>query len=118
MPTLRVDFRGSPPFARAQVRYTRKLEELVDQLSRVMTLRDVAELMALDWDTVKEIAKRRLRRDYGRINLKGVRYLSIDEIYVGKRRGYYTLVMDIETGGSCGSSQAAARPVYRAFGDV
>ena len=70
MPTLPVGFRGSPPFARAQVRYTRKLEELVDQLSRVMTLRDVAELTALDWDTVKEIAKRRLRRDYGRINLK------------------------------------------------
>jgi len=98
MPTLPVGFRGSPPFARAQVRYTRKLEELVDQLSRVMTLRDVAELTALDWDTVKEIAKRRLRRDYGRINLKGVRYLSIDEIYVGRRRGYYTLVMDIESG--------------------
>ena len=63
MSTLPVDFRGSPPFARAQVRYTRKLEELVDQLSRVMTLRDVAELTALDWDTVKEIAKRRLRAD-------------------------------------------------------
>ena len=63
-----------------------------------MTLLDVAEFTALNWDTVKDIAKRRLRRDYGRIDLKGVRYLSIDEIYVGKRRGYYTLVMDIESG--------------------
>jgi transposase len=80
------------------VRYTRKLEGLVEQLSRLMTLRDVAGLTGLNWDTVKDIVKRRLRRDYGRIDLKGVRYLSIDEIYVGKQRGYYTLVMDLESG--------------------
>ena len=80
------------------MRYTRKLEKFVEQLSRLMTLRDVAELTALNWDTVKDIVKRRLRRDYGRSDWKGVRYLSIDEIYVGKRRGYYTLVMDIESG--------------------
>jgi hypothetical protein len=71
------------------VRYTRKLQELVEQLSRLMTLLDVAELTVLNWDTLKDIVKRRLRRDYGRSDLKGVRYLSIDEIYVGKRRGYY-----------------------------
>jgi transposase len=98
MSALRVDLRGPPPFARAQVRYTHKLEAFVDQLSRIMTLRDVAELTTLGWDTVKEIAKRRLRRDYGRIDLKGVRDLSIDEIYVGKRRGYYTLALDLESG--------------------
>jgi transposase len=91
------DFRASPPFARAQVRYTRKLEKFVDRLSRLMTLRDAAQLAGLGWDTAKEIAKRRLRRDYGRIDLRRVRYLSIDEIYVGKR-GYYTLVLDLESG--------------------
>jgi transposase len=80
------------------VRYTRKLEKFVEQLSRVMTLLDVAELTALNWDTVKDIVKRRLRRDYGGSDFKGVRYLSIDEIYVGRRRGFYTLVMDIESG--------------------
>ena len=98
MSTVRGEFRSAPPFARAQVRYTRKLERLVDQLSRVMTLRDVAFLTSLCWDSVKAIVKRRLRRDYSRIDLKGVRYLSIDEIYVGKQRGYYTLVMDLESG--------------------
>lgn len=80
------------------MRYTRKLERFVEQLSRLMTLLDVAELTALNWDTVKDIVKRRLRRDYGRSDWKGVRYLSIDEIYVGRRRGFYTLVMDLESG--------------------
>ncbi len=91
-------FAGAPSLSRNDLRYTRKLEALVDQLSRLMTLRDVAELTTLGWDTVKEIAKRRLRRDYGRIDLKGVRDLCINEIYVGKRRGYYTLVLNLESG--------------------
>jgi transposase len=98
VPPVSWHIRDSPPFARPYVRYTRKLERMVDQLSRLMTLQDVAELTALSWDTVKEIVKRRLRRDYGRVACKGVRYLSIDEIYVGKRRGFYTLAMDIESG--------------------
>ena len=97
------------------MRYTRQLEKLVEQLSRVMTLLDVAEFTALNWDTVKDIVKRRLRRDYGRIDLKGVRYLSIDEIYVGKRRGYYTLVMDIESGRILWVSQGRGKAGLRGF---
>lgn len=113
---VRGDLRGSPPFARAQVRYTLKLEKFVDRLSRLMTLRDAAELAGVGWDTAKEIAKRRLRRDYGRIDLRGVRYLSIDEIYVGKR-GYYTLVLDLESGRilwvSAGRGKASLRGFWR-----
>ena len=63
-----------------------------------MTLSDVADLAGLNWDAAKRIVKRRLRRDYGRIELHGVKHLSIDEIYVGKRRGYYTLVLDLDSG--------------------
>jgi transposase len=115
VPRLRLDLRSPPPFARAQVRYTRKLEKLVEQLSRFMTLLDVAELTALNWDTVKDIVKRRLRRDYGRIDLRGVRYLSIDEIYVGKRRGYYTLIMDLESGRILWVSQGRGKAGLRGF---
>lgn len=80
-----------------------------------MTLRDVAELTALNWDTVKDIVKRRLRRDYGRIDWNGVRYLSIDEIYVGKQRGYYTLVMDLESGRILWVSQGRGKAGLRGF---
>ena len=97
------------------MRYTRKLQELVEQLSRLMTLRDVAELTALNWDTVKDIVKRRLRRDYARIDWNGVRYLSIDEIYVGKQRGYYTLVMDLESGRILWVSQGRGKAGLRGF---
>jgi transposase len=98
MPARGSDFRDRPPFARPEVHYTRKLEEFVARWSRVMTLGDVADLAGLGWDAAKRIVKRRLRRDYGRIDLHWVKHLSINEIYVGKRRGYYTLVLDLDSG--------------------
>ena len=97
------------------MRYTHKLQKLAEQLSRLMTLLDVADLTALNWDTVKDIVKRRLRRDYGRVDLKGVRYLSIDEIYVGKRRGFYTLVMDIQSGRILWVSQGRGKAGLKGF---
>lgn len=67
-------------------------------LSRVMTLSDVAELTLLSWDTVKTIVKAHLAKDYGKPFLKGVRYLGIDEIHLGKKSRYYTIVIDLEDG--------------------
>jgi transposase len=70
----------------------------VYELSRVMTLADVADLSFLSWDTVKGIVQKHLQQDYGRPRLKALKYLAVDEIYVGKRRQYYTLVLDLESG--------------------
>jgi transposase len=63
-----------------------------------MTLSDVAELNLLSWDTVKNIVKTHLVKDYGKPFLKGVRYLGIDEIHVGKKGRFYTIVIDLEDG--------------------
>lgn len=80
MPRRPVDLRGAPPFARAQVRYTRQREKFVDPLRRILTRSDAAALSARAGDTVKEIVKRRRRRDDGPMDLKGLRSLAIDEI--------------------------------------
>lgn len=63
-----------------------------------MTLSDVAELTLLSWDTVKSIVKSALAKDYGKPTLKGVRYLGIDEIHLGKTQRFYTIVIDLEDG--------------------
>jgi transposase len=63
-----------------------------------MTLSDVAELTLLSWDTVKTIVKTHLAKDYGKPFLKGVRYLGIDEIHLGKKGRFYTIVIDLEDG--------------------
>ena len=63
-----------------------------------MTLADVSDLTWLSWDTVKGIVQKHLQADYGRPRLQGLKYLAVDEIYVGKRKQFYTLVLDLETG--------------------
>ena len=63
-----------------------------------MTLADVSALAGLSWDTVKDIVKKQLQHDYGRPRLKALKYLAVDEIYVGRRKKFYTLVLDLESG--------------------
>lgn len=90
--------RGRPPFAPAYVRYTHRLQAFVEALAGQMTLSDLAAITGLGWDTVKDIVKARLEKDYGRPRLKQIKRLSLDEIYVGRRKKFYTLVIDADTG--------------------
>jgi len=85
-------------FADPKKHYTRSLERFVIDLCRVTSIRNVAELTGLGWDTVKEIHKRHLRRKYKSFDLRKVRHIAIDEVYLGKKRKYITIVLDLRTG--------------------
>jgi len=63
-----------------------------------MTVTDLAAVTGLGWDTVKNIIKARLEKDYGHPRLKELQRLSIDEIYLGRRKKFYTLVIDLDSG--------------------
>jgi transposase len=71
---------------------------LVEGLRGMMTVSDLAAFTRLGWDTVKNIIKARLEKDFGHPCLKGLQHLSIDEIYVGRKRRFYTLVIDLDSG--------------------
>jgi transposase len=64
----------------------------------MMTVTDLAAVSGLGWDTVKNIIKARLEKDYGHPRLKGLERLSIDEIYFGRRKKFYTLVINLDSG--------------------
>jgi transposase len=85
-------------FADPKKHYTRSLERFVIDLCRMMTLSDVAALTGLSWDTVKDIDKSFLKNTYQSVSLKEVRYIAIDEVYLGRKRKFITIVMDLETG--------------------
>jgi len=85
-------------FADPKKHYTRSLERFVVDLCRMATIQDVAALTGLSWDTVKEIHKKYLRRKTKSFNLKKVRHIAIDEVYLGKKRKFMTLVLDLRTG--------------------
>jgi len=63
-----------------------------------MTLADVAAVTGLSWDTVKEIVRPYLAKELAQLRYGTLHYLAIDEIYVGRQKKFYTLVIDLETG--------------------
>src|SRR3954453_584683 len=85
-------------FADPRRTYTKAFERYALELSRSMTLRDVARHLGVGWDLIKEIVKRDLSRRFARPKLKHLRRIAIDEIAVAKGHRYLTVVMDLESG--------------------
>jgi transposase len=112
---LRQTLRGLPPFAPAYAHYTRRLEAFVNDLRGLITVSDLAAITGLSWDTVKYIVKNALERGYGHPRLKDLRYLSIDEIYLGKEKKFYTLVIDLESGRIVWVAQGKGTEALRKF---
>lgn len=85
-------------FADGQRSYTKAFERYVLELSKRMTIRDVACHLEVGWDVVKDIQKRYLGRKYKRIKLKHLRQIAIDEISIGRGHQYLTVVLDLVSG--------------------
>jgi transposase len=85
-------------FADPRRTYTKAFERYALELSRCMTILDVARHLGVSWDIVKDIQKRDLSRRYAKPKLKGLRRIAIDEIAVGKGHRYLTVVLDLESG--------------------
>jgi transposase len=85
-------------YADEQKRYTRQLGRYANELCEIMTIKDVANLLGLNWDTVKDIRKEYLTKKYSKIDLKSLKLIAIDEIAIKKGHKYITIVMDLETG--------------------
>jgi transposase len=85
-------------FADERRSYTKQWAKFALQLTRSMTIKDVADLLGISWDVVKEIKKDDLRRRFANPSLKDVRRIAIDEICIGKGHRYVTLVMNLDTG--------------------
>ena len=86
------------PFADPRRSYTSSFERYALELSRRMTIRDVARHLGVGWDVIKDIQKRDLSRRYAKPKLKHLRHLAIDEIAIAKGHRYLTVVMDLDSG--------------------
>jgi transposase len=104
-------------FAHVRRRYTKRLEKYVLRLLRTATIKDVAAIVGLSWDVVKDIQKRWLTRHYRLPRLKGVRHIAIDEISIGKGHRYLTVVLDLCSGKVLfvgdGKGAEALKPFWR-----
>ena len=85
-------------FAEGRLSYTRSFERYALELSRSMTIKDVADHLGVSWDVIKEIQKRHLKRRFDKPKLKHLKQIAIDEISTGKGHRYMTIVMDLQSG--------------------
>jgi transposase len=86
------------PFADPRRSYTKAFERYALELSRCMTISDVAHHLNVGWDMIKDFQKRDLSRRYAKPKLKHLRYIAVDEIAVAKGHHYLTIVMDLVSG--------------------
>jgi len=86
------------PFADSRRTYTKSFARYALELSRHMTIQDVAEHLGVGWDLIKDIQKTDLQRRFKKIPLKKLRQLAIDEISIGKQSRYLTVVLDLKSG--------------------
>ena len=85
-------------FADPKRTYTRAFERYALELSKMMTIQDIARHLKISWDIVKDIQKRNLMRRYSKPKLKHLRLLAVDEISVAKGHRYLTVVLDLKSG--------------------
>jgi transposase len=86
------------PFADPRRSYTSAFERYALELSRRMTIRDVAKHLGVGWDMIKDIQKRDLSRRHAKPKLKHLRHIAIDEIAIAKGHRYLTIVLDLDSG--------------------
>ena len=85
-------------FAGERRRYPKAFERYDLELSRRMTIQDVARHLPVGWDVVKDIRKRSLSRRFRNVELKHLRQIAIDEISIGRGHRYLTAVLDLLSG--------------------
>ena len=85
-------------FANERRTYTRAFERYAVELSKRMTIQDVAEHLGVSWDVIKDIQKRYLTRRFGKPKLRRLAIMAVDEISIGHGHKYLTVVLNLETG--------------------
>ena len=104
-------------FADERRSYTKAFERYALELSLMTTIQAAAVHLKVSGDVVKDIQKRYYQREFGKPDLRGLRWLAIDEICIGSGHRYLTVVMDLESGAVVfvgeGKSANALLPFWR-----
>jgi len=79
-------------------RCTKRFEEYVFRLCKIMTVFDVSQLLGLSWHTVKNIDKKHINRLTVGLAQANPTRIGVDEIAYTKGHNYLTIVRDIDIG--------------------
>jgi transposase len=77
-------------------RYTKRFAYAAGRRCRTATIKDVAEELDLDWETVKTLDKQYMAEQLRQAGEPAPQVIGIDEISVGPRHAYRIVVSDLE----------------------
>jgi transposase len=75
--------------------YTTRFAHYVGRRCRTATIKDLAEELHLDWDTVKTLEKQYMRAQLAKAGTPGPQVIGIDEISIRKGHTYRIVVSDL-----------------------
>lgn len=79
-------------------RVSKRLALYIHELCKVLTVKEVADHLGLNWKTVKKVDKLFLEEKFGETDYEGLRILAVDEIAIRKGHHYLTVVLDYLSG--------------------
>jgi transposase len=85
----RLEFLADNPF------YTKRFAHYVGRRCRQATIKDIAQELNLDWDTVKTLEKQYMQAQLARAGTPGPKAIGIDEISIRKGHTYRIVVSDL-----------------------
>ena len=85
----RLDFLADNPF------YTQRFAHYVGKRCRSATIKEIAEELHLDWDTVQALEKQYLMAQVAKAGTPGPQVIGIDEIAIRKGHTYRIVVSDL-----------------------
>jgi len=71
-------------FAHRRRTHTKAFETYALELCRHMTIQDVARHLGVNWNVIKDIQKRYLKKSFSHPKLRNPRLIAIDEITIGE----------------------------------
>ena len=84
-----LEFLADNPF------YTKRFTFYVGRRCRQATIKDIAQELKLDWDTVKTLEKQYMRAQLAKAGTPGPKAIGIDEISIRKGHDYRIVVSDL-----------------------
>ena len=84
-----LEFLADNPF------YTQRFAFYVGRRCRQATIKDIAQELGLDWDTVKTLEKQYMRAQLAKAGTPGPKAIGIDEISIRKGHTYRIVVSDL-----------------------
>lgn len=97
--------------------HTKSFARMVVDLRKMMTIRDTAQYLGVGEGMVRSIDKSYLQKTFGKPRLRDLEVIAIDEIYVGQKNKFFTIVIDWRSGAIVfvgeGKGQDALKPFWR-----